>query len=156
MNNVECQVCHNLGHVAARCRSRMIQDCHIRSSHFRYFKGYCFACNMFGHKAIDCYRKNMKHVRFYECNRFGHKVRECRRKIRTPKQEDHKSSLLALLCSQDSLWLETGLIRLVVLKRIQGIHRSVQNPLKDNSKSNHRKRKALGRAEIHCREAQIL
>ena len=28
MNNVECYVCHNLGHVEARCRSRMVQDHH--------------------------------------------------------------------------------------------------------------------------------
>ena len=39
LNNVECYVCHNLGHVAARCRSRMVQDHHKRSSHSRNFKG---------------------------------------------------------------------------------------------------------------------
>ena len=47
MNNVECYVCHNLGHVAARCRRRMVQDHHILG-------GYCFACNMFGQRAVDC------------------------------------------------------------------------------------------------------
>lgn len=26
----------------------------------RYFKGYFFSCNMFGYKAINCYRMNMK------------------------------------------------------------------------------------------------
>eukprot|EP00253_Pinus_taeda_P022515 PITA_22515 len=92
LNNIECYVCHNLGHVAARCRSRMIQDRHARSSHSRYFKGYCFACNMFGHKTIDCNRRNMKHVRCYACNKFGHKERECRSKIQTLKQEDYTSS----------------------------------------------------------------
>eukprot|EP00253_Pinus_taeda_P014149 PITA_14149 len=35
LNNVECYVCHNLGHVAARCRSRMVQDHHKKSSHPR-------------------------------------------------------------------------------------------------------------------------
>lgn len=66
MNNVECYACHNFGHVAARCRSRMVQDHHTeRTSHFRYFNGYCFSCNMFGHKAANCYRRNMKHVRCY-------------------------------------------------------------------------------------------
>ena len=41
MNNVECFICHNLGHVAARCRRRMV---HIeRSSTCRYFQGYCFS-----------------------------------------------------------------------------------------------------------------
>ena len=74
MNNVECYVCHNLGHVAAICRRRRFQDHHAeRSSHSRYFNGYCFSCNMFGHKAADCYRRNMKHVRCYACNKFGHR-----------------------------------------------------------------------------------
>jgi len=72
MNNVECFICHNFGHVVARCRSRMVQDHHTEiSSTSRYFKGYCFSCNMFGHKAIDCYRRNMKHIRCYACNKFG-------------------------------------------------------------------------------------
>ena len=92
LNNVECYVCHNLGHVAARCRSRMFQDRHTRSSRSRYFKGYYFSCNMFGQKEIDCNRRNMKHVRCYACNKFGHKARECRSKIQTPKQEDYTSS----------------------------------------------------------------
>ena len=44
MNNVECFICHNFGHVVVRCRSRMVQDLHIeRSSTSRYFKGYCFS-----------------------------------------------------------------------------------------------------------------
>jgi len=63
MNNVECFICHNIGDVAARCGSRMVQDHHTeRSSASRYFKGCCFSCNIFGHKAIDYYRRNMKHV----------------------------------------------------------------------------------------------
>jgi len=86
MSNVECYECHNIKHVAARCRSRMVQGHHTeRPSHSRYFKGYCFSCNMFGHKAIDCNKRNMKHVRCYACNKFGHKVKECRSKIQTPK-----------------------------------------------------------------------
>eukprot|EP00253_Pinus_taeda_P032782 PITA_32782 len=98
MNNVECYVCHNFGHIAARCRSKMSQDHHTeRSSRSRYFKGYFFSYNMFGHKAIDCYRRNMKHVRCYACNKFGHKVRECRRKNQTPKQEDQTSSKFQVL-----------------------------------------------------------
>jgi len=46
MNNVECFICHNFGHVAARCRSRMVQanNCHTKtSSASRYLKGYCFS-----------------------------------------------------------------------------------------------------------------
>ena len=89
LNNVECYVCHNLGHVAARCRSRMVRE---RSSHPRYFRGYCFACNAYGHKAIDCDRRNMRNVRCYTCNNYGHKARECRSRFQNSKQEDHTSS----------------------------------------------------------------
>jgi len=93
MNNVECYVCHNLGHVAARCRSRMVQDYHLeRSSRSRYFKGYCFSCNMFGHKAIEYFRRNMKHVRYYACNKLGHIAKECKRRLWTPYQKDKTSS----------------------------------------------------------------
>ena len=92
LNNVACYVCHNLGHVVARCRSRMVQDHHKRSSHPRYFRGYCFTCNAYGHKAIDCNRRNMKYVRCYSCNKLGHKARECRSKFQSSKQEDHTSS----------------------------------------------------------------
>ena len=93
MNNVECYVCHNLGHVAARCRRRRVQDHHVeRSSHSRYFNGYCFACNMFGHKAADCYRRNMKHVRCYACNKLGHIAKECRNKVWAPYQKEKMSS----------------------------------------------------------------
>ena len=88
MNNVECYVCHNFGHVAARCRSRMVQDHHTEiSSRSRYFKGYFFSCNMFGHKVVDCYRRNMKHVRCYACNKLGHIVKECKNKVRAPYQK---------------------------------------------------------------------
>ena len=59
MDNVECFICHNFGHVVARCISRMVlaNNHHVeRSSASRYFKGYCFSYNMFGRKAIDCYK----------------------------------------------------------------------------------------------------
>lgn len=29
MNNIKCFECHNLGHVVARCRRKMVQDHHI-------------------------------------------------------------------------------------------------------------------------------
>ena len=32
MNNVECFICHNLGHVAVRCGSRMVQYHHTEIS----------------------------------------------------------------------------------------------------------------------------
>jgi len=88
MNNVECYVCHNLGHVAARCRRRRIQDHYAEmSSQSRYFYGYCFACNIFGHKAADFYRRTMKHVRCYACNKLGHIAKDCRNKVWAPYQK---------------------------------------------------------------------
>ena len=93
MKNVECYVCHNLGHVAARCRRRRAQDHYAeRSAQSRYFYGYCFACNMFGHKAADCYRRNMKHVRCYACNKLGHIAKECSNKVWAPYQKEKMSS----------------------------------------------------------------
>ena len=90
MNNVECYVCHNLGHVAARCRSRMVQDRHTeRSSRSKYFKGYCFSCNMFGHKAIHYYKRN---IRFHACKKLGHIAKECRRRFWAPYQKEKTSS----------------------------------------------------------------
>jgi len=47
---------------------------------------------MFGHKAIYCYRRNLKHVRCYACNKFGHIAKECRRKLRAPYQKEKTSS----------------------------------------------------------------
>ena len=97
MKNVECYVCHNLGHVAARCRRRMVQDHHAgRSSCSRYFKGYCFACNMFGHRFVDWYRRNMKHVRCYACKKLGHITKECRRRFWAPYQKEKTSSRLKI------------------------------------------------------------
>ena len=88
---------HNLGHVAARCRRRRVQDHYAeRSSQSRYFYGYCFACNMFGHKATDFYRRNMKHVRCYACNKLGHIAKECRNKGWTSHKEKKTSSHLKI------------------------------------------------------------
>ena len=93
MNNVECFICHNFGHVAARCRSRMVQGHHMeRSPASSYFKGYYFSCNMFGHKAIEFYIRNMKHIRCYACNKFGHIAKECMRKFQPTYQKEKSSS----------------------------------------------------------------
>ena len=62
--NVECFKCHNYGHVAANCRSRLFQSHTNRFYTERYsgfFKGYCFLWSKFGHKAADCNRgKNIR------------------------------------------------------------------------------------------------
>ena len=66
-----------------------------RNQTFKYekcFNGYCFSCNQFGHKALDCkhyprrsvernqtprYEKNFNGYCF-SCNQFGHKALNCR------------------------------------------------------------------------------
>ena len=109
MNNVEWYVCHNLGHVAARCRRRMVHDYHSeRSSRSRYFKGYCFSCNMFGHKVVDCYRRNMKHVRCYACNKLGHIAKECRNKVQAPHQKEKTSSHLKIWKKKEAQFEKCG------------------------------------------------
>jgi len=66
INNVECFICHNYGHVAVNCRGKLFQArSHLTRStsvprYSFFFKGYCFTCNIFGHKAIDCNRRKMK------------------------------------------------------------------------------------------------
>ena len=95
MNNVIFFICHNFEHVVARCRSRMVQanNNHTeRSLASRYFNGYCFSCNMSFHKAIYCYRRNMKHIRCYYCNKFGHIAKEFRNKFWSTYQNKQTSS----------------------------------------------------------------
>ena len=95
MNNVECFRCYNFGHVATRWRSIIFQaNNHLteRSSASRYFKGHFCSCNMFGHKAIDFYKRNMKHIGRYACNKFGHIAKECRRKFWPTYQKEKTSS----------------------------------------------------------------
>jgi len=109
MNNVECYVCHNLGHVAARCRRRKVEDHHAEiSSHSRYFNGYCFACNMFGHRAVDCYKRNMRHVRCYTCNKLGHIAKECRNKVWAPYQKEKMSSSRLKIWKKKEVQSERG------------------------------------------------
>ena len=55
-----------------------------------FFKGYCFSCNKYGHKAADCKRRKIRnthydsyayfygHMRCYSCNKYGHEEKECR------------------------------------------------------------------------------
>jgi len=47
---------------------------------------------MFGHKAIDYYRRNIKHLRCYACNNFGHIAKKCMRKFWPPYQREKTSS----------------------------------------------------------------
>jgi len=47
---------------------------------------------MFGHKAIDFFRRNMKHIRCYACNKFGHIEKECRSEFQGTYQKEQTSS----------------------------------------------------------------
>ena len=93
INNVECFKCHNYGHVAANCRSKLFQSQTNRFFTERYsgfFKGYCFSCNKYGHKSADCNRRKNRethydpyayffgHIRCYTCNKYEHVEKECR------------------------------------------------------------------------------
>jgi len=35
-----------------------------------------FFCNMFGHRDVDCHKRNMKYMRFYACNKLRHIAKE--------------------------------------------------------------------------------
>jgi hypothetical protein len=47
---------------------------------------------MFGHRAVDCCRRNMRHVRCYTCNKLAHIAKECRNKVWAPYQKEKTSS----------------------------------------------------------------
>ena len=51
---------------------------------------------MFGHRAVDCYRRNMKYMRCYACNKLGHIEKECRKKVWAPHQKEKTSSHLKI------------------------------------------------------------
>ena len=51
---------------------------------------------MFGHKVIDYYKRNMKHVRCYACNKLEHIAKKCRRKYWAPYQKEKTSSHLKI------------------------------------------------------------
>jgi len=122
MNNVEFFICHNFRHVAVRCRSRMVQDYHReRSSASKYFKGYCFSCNMLGHKVIECYRGNMKHVRCYACNKFGHTEKECRRKFQAPHQNEKTSSHLKIWKKKEVQLERCGIVHCTDITNLGGV-----------------------------------
>ena len=53
------------------------------------FNGYCFNCNIFGHKAIFCEsstcQRKRKVVRCFKCFHYGHYANQCKLNLR-PKQ----------------------------------------------------------------------
>jgi hypothetical protein len=64
------------------------------------FPGYCFSCNNFGHKAIDCkaYARNTQvrnrgiynNVECYKCHNYGHIARDCRSSMTKPSRPGYK------------------------------------------------------------------
>ena len=79
-------------------------SCHNKLKYGNTFNGYCFSCNNFGHKALECkslekknpgrsnnlmrcwrcnyvgHTENFCHtMRCYNCDRFGHKSQNCRK-----------------------------------------------------------------------------
>jgi len=68
---------------------------------------------MFGHKAIDYNRRNMKHVRCYVCKKFGHKVKECRIKFWLPYKKEHTSSQSKVLKKMELLSERCGIAQFI-------------------------------------------
>jgi hypothetical protein len=92
-------------------------SCQNRTKYGTTFNGYCFSCNNFGHKALEC--KNLKKknsgrsnnsmrcwrcnyvghtvkfchtMRCYNCDRFGHKSQNCRKsRSQTMRNNSDKS-----------------------------------------------------------------
>ena len=72
MRSITCFSCHKIGHIAAYCKTKKIQSNQQRMQKMkrlpqekkwrgqpftRYtnrFHGYCFSCNEFGHKSVEC------------------------------------------------------------------------------------------------------
>ena len=72
MKNITCFSCHKPGHIATHCKTRHIkfnqQKMHQMrrlpqenkwkgqplTKYINHFHGYCYACNEFGHKSIEC------------------------------------------------------------------------------------------------------
>ena len=109
MKNSTCFPCHKPGHNAAYCKTKPIQSNQqrmqqkrgtpqaskwTRQSFTRYtnhFHGYCYACNNFGHKIVDCkmYSRRGKNyytsaqmyfdkIGCYLCLKLGQKENDCK------------------------------------------------------------------------------
>jgi hypothetical protein len=63
------------------------------------FYGYCFTCNKFGHKFVDCRAYGINgqerrvyvapyNIQCYKCHNYGHMARDCRSIIHTSMKEN--------------------------------------------------------------------
>ena len=109
MGSITCFSCHKPGHIAAYCKTKQIHSNQQRMQQKRrtpqarkwkgqsstrytnHFHGYCYACNEFGHKYVDCKlcsKRGMKYytsaqmhlgqIRCYVCLKRGHKAKDCK------------------------------------------------------------------------------
>ena len=108
VGSITCFSCHKPGHVVAHCKTKrinvnqqkMMQMRRIpqaskgkRQSFTRYtnhFHGYCYACNNFGHKSVECKMYSIRGTKYYTsaqmhlgqircsvCLKRGHKAKDC-------------------------------------------------------------------------------
>jgi len=76
---------------------------------------------MFGHKDIDCYRRNMKHIRCYACNKLGHIAKECRRIFWAPYQKEKKSSQSKIWKEKESQSKRCGITEYTDMTHLEGV-----------------------------------
>ena len=109
MRRITCFSCHKSGHIGAYCKTKKIQSNQQKMQQMRrtpqasnwkrqsftrytnHFHGYCYACNNFGHKFVDCKlcsKRGTKYytlaqlyfdkIRCYVCLKLGHKAKDCK------------------------------------------------------------------------------
>ena len=109
MKNITCFSCHKPGHIAAHCKTRHINFSQQKMQQMRrtpqankwkgqpltryinHFHGYCYACNNFGHKLVECKLCSKGSIKYYTsaqtylgkiicyvCLKLGHKEKDCK------------------------------------------------------------------------------
>ena len=107
MGSITCFSCHEPGHIAAQCKTRPINFNQQKMQQMRripqankwkrqsfprytnHFHGYCYACNEFWHKYVECKlcpKRRIKYytsaqmyfdkIRCYVCLKLGHKEKD--------------------------------------------------------------------------------
>jgi hypothetical protein len=72
---------------------------HLLPRYQSFFPGYCFTCNNFGHKVVDCraYGRNVQardvyvapyNIECYKCHNYGHIARDCRSMMKSSLKEN--------------------------------------------------------------------
>jgi hypothetical protein len=71
----------------------------LASRYQSFFPGYCFTCNNFGHKVVDCraYGRNVQardvyvppyNIECYKCHNYGHIAHDCRSMMESSLKEN--------------------------------------------------------------------